>query len=237
MGNSLAVLMLHPMGSHHKYILLLICMFLVSCKEKPKIDLETSFLTYSNKTIDSSLRFSDKLTEAQKRTADEFKISVQVPKDFKVLKNIEDTACFVFYDSLQKSIIMAKCFTMTDSIWSQMQKSTKYDSPIYGSDYNDLSEFKHYKKCEKMVSDSAIGPFLFGGAFYDLLGADYVMHQWFQPNTKLYEHGEFQILIDKEKYMFVCWMHNGYSESYSNEGPEINMVWQTFVFNRGFDNN
>jgi len=127
---------------------------------------------------------------------------------------------------------MAKCFYMTDTIWKQIQNSTKHDSPIYGPDYNDLSECKHYQKCEKMVSDTAIGPFLFGGAFYDFLGTDYTMHQGFQPKSQLYEHREFKILMDEEKYVSVCWLHNGYLEA-GPENDDINMVWQAFVFKKG----
>ena len=188
-------------------------------------DTEVHFLSYLNQLPDSNVITTDSLTTEQKQVIKKYRLGVYIPKDFRSIVDENDKEAFIFYNSNDTSLILARCFPMQDSILRQIDWSTKYDSPIYGPDYNDLSEFKHFKRCEKMIADSLIGPFLFGGTFYRLLGADNVMHQEFWPKSKKYAFGEFTILYDRKKYLFICSFHNGFSED-----PNDDARWQAFQF-------
>jgi hypothetical protein len=114
-----------------------------------------------------------------------------------------------------------------------IQACLKYNF-IEEFEYNDLSEFKHFKSCENIVTIDEIGPLLFGGTLYDLLGAETVMHQTFTQKSKKYAFGEFIILLDGEKYLLTLSHHNGNQESYSNELDKEDTAigrWQSFRFN------
>jgi hypothetical protein len=169
---------------------------------------------------------SDSLTAEQYETIKKYKLGVYIPTNFKSVIDLNDKEAFIFYNLQDSSLLLAKCFTMSDSIYKQIENSTKFDSPIYGPNYNDLSEFKHFKNCEDIITDSLIKPFLFGGTLFELLGADNVMHQAFLPKSKKYEFGEFTILFDEKKYLFICSLHNGYSEDMNDKAR-----WQAFRFN------
>ena len=203
---------------------------LVGCPNPEKkinesIDTQTYFLSFIDKLPDSNILTSDSLTAEQNETIKKYNLGVYVPKNFKSVVDINDKEAFIFYNSQDSSVLLAKCFPMTDSTFKQIEKSTKFNSPIYGPDYNDLSEFKHFKKCENIITDFLIGPFFFGGTLFVLLGADYVMHQEFLPKSKKYEFGEFTILFDEKKYLFICSLHNGYSEDINDKAR-----WQAFRF-------
>jgi hypothetical protein len=207
------------------WIIVFLLVLINSCGNKESIDPQTYFLSYIDKLPGANILTSDSLTADQNETIKKYKLKVFIPSNFKSVVDPNDKEAFIFYNSLDSSILLAKCFDMTDSIFAQIQNSTKYNSPIYGPDYNDLSEFKHFKKCEKMVTDSLIGPFLFGGFFYDFLGAEYSMHQEFWPKSKKYKIGEFIILFDEKKYLFICSLHNGYSEDMNEKSR-----WLAFSF-------
>ncbi|MDW8211369.1 MAG: hypothetical protein RMJ44_09805, partial [Cytophagales bacterium] len=181
----------------------LLIVLLNSCGNKVSIDTQTYFLSYIDKLPDPNIPTSDSITAEQNEIIKKYRLGVYIPKNFKSVIDINDKEAFIFYNSLDSSLLLAKCFTMTDTIYKQIEKSTKYDSPIYGSNYNDLSEFKHFKLCEKIITDSLIGPFLFGGTLFELLGAENVMHQEFLPKSKKYQFGEFTILFDHKKYLFI----------------------------------
>ncbi|MCS7028758.1 MAG: hypothetical protein NZ519_08335 [Bacteroidia bacterium] len=204
----------------------LLIVLLNSCGNKVSIDTQTYFLSYIDKLPDPNIPTSDSITAEQNEIIKKYRLGVYIPKNFKSVIDINDKEAFIFYNSLDSSLLLAKCFTMTDTIYKQIEKSTKYDSPIYGSNYNDLSEFKHFKLCEKIITDSLIGPFLFGGTLFELLGAENVMHQEFLPKSKKYQFGEFTILFDHKKYLFIISLHNGYSDDL-NDKPR----WQAFRFN------
>ena len=207
-----------------KYLVVLI--LFASCTEKESIDTNTYFLSYIDKIPDTNLKTSDSLTEIQKKIILKHNLGVYIPKNFKSIIETKDKDAFIFYNTLDSSLMLAKCFDFNDTILKQIERSTKYDSPIYGPDYNDLSEFQHFKLCERIITDSLIGPFYFGGTLYDLLGAENIMHQNFLPKSKKYQFGEFSILYDKDKYLFIISLHNGYSED-----PNDKARWQAFRFN------
>ena len=206
-----------------KYLVLLI--LLASCTEKESIDTNTYFLSYIDMIPDTNLKTSDSLTETQKKIILKHNLGVYIPKNFKSIIETKDKEAFIFYNTLDSSLMLAKCFDFNDSILKQIERSTKYDSPIYGPDYNDLSEFQHFKLCEIIITDSLIGPFYFGGTLYDLLGAENIMHQNFLPKSKKYQFGEFSILYDKDKYLFIISLNNGYREDLND-----NARWQAFRF-------
>ncbi len=205
--------------------ILILFLFTSSCQEKEKIDPQTYFLSFADKLPDSYTLTSDSLTSAQKEVIKKYQLDVFIPHDFKSIVDQNDPEAFIFFNPIDNSLLLAKCFPMNDSTLIQIENSTKYDSPIYGSNYNDLSEFKHFKKCEPMITDSLIGPFLFGGTLFDFLGANNVMHQEFLPRSKKYEFGEFTILFDEDKYLFVTSLNNGYSEDLNEKSR-----WQAFRF-------
>jgi hypothetical protein len=192
--------------------ILILFLFTSSCQEKEKIDPQTYFLSFADKLPDSNSLISDSLTSAQKEVMKKYQLDVFIPHDFKSIVDQNDPEAFIFINSTDKSLILAKCFPMNDSTILQIEKSTKFNSPIFGPDYNDLSEFKHFKRCEPMLTDSLIGPFFFGGSLFEFLGTEYVMHQEFLPKSKKYKFGEFIILFDEDKYLFISSLHNGYSE-------------------------
>jgi len=196
-----------------------------SCIEKESINTNTYFLSYIDKLPDKNLKTSDSLTIIQKKIILKYNLGVYIPKNFKSIIETKDKEAFIFYNSLDSSLLLAKCFDFNDTILKQIERSTKYDSPIYGPDYNDLSEFQHFKFCEKIITDSLIGPFYFGGTFFDLLGAENSMHQNFLPKSKKYQFGEFSILYDKDKYLFIISLNNGYREDLND-----NARWQAFRF-------
>ena len=196
------------------------------CGNQQSVDKQTYFLDYITKLPDSNIIMSDSLTAEQYETIKKYKLGVYIPTNFKSVIDLNDKEAFIFYNSQDSSLLLAKCFTMSDSIYKQIENSTKFDSPIYGPNYNDLSEFKHFKNCEDIITDSLIKPFFFGGTLFELLGADNVMHQAFLPKSKKYEFGEFTILFDEKKYLFICSLHNGYSEDMNDKAR-----WQAFRFN------
>ena len=198
---------------------------LASCKNEVSIDSRTYFLSYIDLLPSSSISTSDSLTTKQRETITKFNLGVYIPKNFKSIFDINDPEAFIFYNDTDSSLLLAKCFPMADSILKQIEKSTKFNSPIYGPDYNDLSEFRHLKFCEKFITDSLIGPVFFGGTMFELLGADNVMHQVFLPKSKKYQFGEFTILFDEKKYLFICSLHNGYGEDLNDRAR-----WQAFRF-------
>jgi hypothetical protein len=53
------------------------------------------------------------------------------------------------------------------------------------------------------------------------------MHQEFLPKSKKYQFGEFTILIDEKKYLFICSLHNGFSDDMNGKAR-----WQAFRFNK-----
>jgi len=207
-----------------KYLFVLI--LFASCTEKESIDSNTYFLSYIDKIPDKNIKTSDSLTEIQKNIILKYNLGVYIPKNFKSIIETKDKESFIFYNSIDNSLILAKCFNFNDTILKQIERSTKYDSPIYGPDYNDLSEFQHFKLCERIITDSLMGPFYFGGDRYDLLGAENIIHQYFLPKSKKYEFGEFSILYDNTKYLFIISLHNGYVED-----PNDRARWQAFRFN------
>jgi hypothetical protein len=209
----------------------LIIILFNSCRNKEEINLQTYFLSYIDKLPNTNVILSDSLTKEQNEIIQNYKIGVSIPINFKSVIDVNDKEAFIFYNPQDSSILLAKCFSMSDSISKQIEKSTKFNSPIYGPDYNDLSEFKHFKNCEKIITDSLIGPFFFGGTLFELLGADNVMHQDFYPKSKKYKFGLFTILFDEKKYLFICSLNNGYSEVFDNDTGATNLRWQAFRFN------
>ena len=207
-----------------KYLVVLI--LCASCTEKESIDTNTYFLSYIDKILDTNLKTSDSLTETQKKIILKHNLGVYIPTNFKSIIETKDKEAFIFYNTQDSSLMLAKCFDFNDTIVKQIERSIKYDSPIYGPDYNDLSEFEHFKLCERIITDSLIGPFYIGGTLYDLLGAENIMHQNFLPKSKKYQFGEFSILYDKDKYLFVISLHNGYREDLNDKAR-----WQAFRFN------
>ena len=167
-------------------ITLVIVLFTCCCRNE-SIDSQTYFLSFIDKLPDSNIATSDSLTLEQKEIIKKFNLGVYIPDDFKSVLDTKETDAFIFYNAKDSSLLLAKCFAMTDSVLTQIENSTKHNSPIYGTDYNDLSEFQHYKKCERIITDSLIGPFFYGGTLYNLLGAEYVMHQDFLPKSKKYQ--------------------------------------------------
>jgi len=185
-----------------------------------KIDHQTYFLSYIDKLPDSGISTSDVLSDEQKQVMKKYNLQVYIPRGFKSVIDNQDKECFIFYnpDENNRGLLLAKCFDSNSDVGKQIANSTKYNSPIYGPDYNDLSEFKHFKICEKIISDSSVGPFFFGGAHYEMLGAETVMHQFFLPKSTKYEFGEFTILYDSKKYLFICLLcSNGCVETIDNE--------------------
>lgn len=203
-----------------------ILLSLNSCVKKEQIDIQTYFLEYIDKIPDAKILTSDSLTSEQNETIKKYNLGVYIPKNFKSVIDLKDKESFIFYNSFDSSLLLARCFDFNDSTNKQIENSTKYDSPVYGPDYNDLSEFKHFKRCEKQVTDSLIGPFFFGGTLFDLLGAENVMHQDFLPKSDKYQFGQFTILFDKNKYLFIISLHNGFMED-----PNDKARWQAFRFN------
>lgn len=197
-----------------------------SCINRDSVDIKTNFLKYIDKIQEPNIQFNDSFTVEQKDAIYRNKLGVYVPTNFKSIVDINDREAFIFYNPIDTSLLLARCFNMTDSIYKQIQNSAKFDSPIYGPDYNDLSEFEHFKSCERIITNTPIGPLLFGGSFYNLLGADYVMHQNFTPKSKRYKFGEIKLMFDRKKYLIVVSLHNGYFEDL-NGHPR----WQTFTFN------
>ncbi len=204
---------------------LILFLFTSSCQEKEKIDPETYFLSSVDKLFDPNTLISDSLTSAQKEVIKKYKLDVFIPHDFKSVVDQNDPEAFIFINATDQSLLLAKCFPMNDSTIIQIEKSTKFNSPIFGPNYNDLSEFNHFKRCEPMITDSLIGPFFFGGTLFELLGAENVMHQEFLPRSKKYEFGEFTILFDEDKYLFITSLNNGYSEDLNEKSR-----WQAFRF-------
>jgi hypothetical protein len=190
------------------------------------INTNTYFLSYIDKIPDTNFKTSSSLTEIQKKVIQKHNLGVYIPKNFKSIIETKDKEPFIFYNSIDSSLMLAKCFDFNDTILKQIERSTKYDSPIYGPDYNDLSEFQHFKLCEKIITDSLIGPFYFGGTLYDLLGAENIMHHFFLPKSKKYQFGEFSILYDKAKYLFIVSLHNRFREDLNEKAR-----WQAFRFN------
>ena len=80
---------------------------------------------------------------------------------------------------------------------------------------------------KKQITDSLIGPFFFGGTLFDLLGAENVMHQDFLPKSDKYQFGQFTMLFDKNKYLFIISLHNGFMEDHNDKAR-----WQAFRFNQ-----
>ena len=204
---------------------ILIITIVSSCSKKTHIDPRTYFLGYIDMLPGKNIQMTDTLTFEQIEIKKKYNLGISLPKNFKSVIDNNDKECFIFYNPVDTSMLLARCFDFNDSIGNQIERSTKYNNPAYGADYNDLSEFFHFKSCERILTDSLIGPFLFGGTLYDLLGAETVMHQDFIPKAQKYEFGEFKILIDDKKYLFVCSLHNGYSED-MNDNPR----WQAFRF-------
>ena len=196
-----------------------------SCVNKDEIDLKTYYLSYIDKFPDSNILTSDSLTDEQNQIIKKYNLDVYIPNDFKSVVDREDKDAFIFYNSKDSSLLLARCFDLNDTINKQIKSSNKINSPIYGRQYNDLSEFKHFKLFEKIITDSLIGPFKAGGTLFDLLGADNVIHKEFLPKSKKYKFGEFTILFDKNKYLFISSLHNGYSEDL-DEKPR----WAAFRF-------
>jgi len=192
--------------------IILVSIILSSCNPAKNIDLESEVLNQISQYPFTENSKTDSLTASQQQVIQKFNLNVYIPSGFKSLSNENDQEAFVFFNPSDSSLILAKCFVMNDTVKNQIQRSEKYDSPIYGADYNDLSEFKHFKKWERVVSDTIIGPFYFGGSMYDLLNADVVMHQNFNPKLKQYSFGEFTILKDDQKYLFICTLSNGFRE-------------------------
>lgn len=204
-------------------LMLLVC---ASCKVSEPVDLQSYFLSFVDAVPSPNMVTSDTLTPEQLQVITEYNLGVYIPKNFKSIVDPNDPEAFIFFNESDKSLLLAKCFPMSSAITEQIEKSTKYDSPVYGPDYNDLSEFVHFKNCEKLISKDDIGPFFFGGNMFVLLGAEYVMHQEFEPRSEHYEIGQFTILFDQNKYLFICSLHNGYSEDMNDLGR-----WQAFRFN------
>ena len=174
-----------------------------SCVNKDEIDLKTYYLSYIDKFPDSNILTSDSLTDEQNQIIKKYNLDVYIPNDFKSVVDREDKDAFIFYNSKDSSLLLARCFDLNDTINKQIKSSNKINSQIYGRQYNDLSEFKHFKLFEKIITDSLIGPFKAGGTLFDLLGADNVIHKEFLPKSKKYKFGEFTILFDKNKYLFI----------------------------------
>lgn len=202
----------------------------ISYENRNKSNLDTYFLERIDQYPFSNELKIDSLTQEQNNVIISNNLSIYIPNGFLSLKDEHDKEAFIFIDQSQASLIMAKCFPYNDSIDNQIARSTKYNSPIYGEDYNDLSEFIHFKKCERIITDSIIGPFYFGGDLYDLLGAKAALHQEFCPKSKKFKFGEFTILLDKSKFLFICWLHNGYIEEFDNDSGASKMRWQAFKF-------
>ena len=149
----------------------------ISCSNKEEIVIKTYFLNYIDKLPDSNILTSDLLTDEQNKIIKKYNLGVYIPKNFKSVVDREDKDAFIFYNSKDSSLLLARCFDLNDTINKQIKSSNKINSPIYGPQYNDLSEFKHFKLCEKIITDSLIGPFNSGGTLFDLLGADNVIHK------------------------------------------------------------
>ncbi|MBU3714118.1 MAG: hypothetical protein FGM46_04140 [Ferruginibacter sp.] len=204
---------------------ILFTVIMVSCSKKEQTDPKTYFLSYIDRLPDKNIQLTDSLSQEQRQVMAKYNLGVSIPANFKSVIDDKDKECFIFYNASDSSILLARCFESNDSVINQIDRSTKFDNPEYGDNYNDLSEFPHFKSCEKLLTDSLIGPFLFGGFFYELLGADNVMHQGFFPKSKKYQFGEFKLLFDDKKYLIVCSLHNGYSENLDD-----NPRWQAFRF-------
>ena len=116
-----------------------------SCVNKDEIDLKTYYLSYIDKFSDSNILTSDSLTDEQNQIIKKYNLDVYIPNDFKSVVDREDKDAFIFYNSKDSSLLLARCFDLNNTINKQIKSSNKINSPIYGRQYNDLSEFKHFK--------------------------------------------------------------------------------------------
>ena len=205
----------------------LICiLILVACKSNETSDLDAYFIETIYKFPFDDAKFSDSLTSKQVQFTKLHHINVSIPRGFKFLIDETDPEAIILVNKSDTSMLVAKWFQLDQGKVDQIEKSVKYNSPVYGDDYNDLSEFQHFKKCERVLTDSLIGPFYFGGSLYELLGGDNVMHQYFLPKSNLYEFGELTFLFKDNGYLITCMLHNGFMEDLNEPGR-----WQAFSFN------
>jgi hypothetical protein len=216
----------------HCYSLVLILLIsTIKCNNSFKIDGQTYFLSYIDKIPSEETLMTNSLSTHQLNVISKYNLGVNIPVNFQSVTSIEDPDAFIFYNPIDSSLLLAKCFDNNDTTIKQIEASIKYNF-LEDIEYNDLSKFKHFKSCEHLITNSDIGPFLFGGTLYNLLGAETIMHQAFQPKSKNYAFGEFQILLENKKYLFIISLHNGYSEEFNNELDTSSGIgrWQAFRF-------
>jgi len=214
-------------------VVLLAAFTIVNCTQRNNVDTHTYFLGYIESLPSQNSILSDTLTTAQQEVISKYHLGIEIPANFQSVVSTDDPEAFIFYNSNDNSLLLARCFENHDSTLRQIEASLKYNF-IEDFEYNDLSEFKHFKSCENIVTIDEIGPLLFGGTLYDLLGAETVKHKEFTPKNKKYAFGEFIILMDDEKYLLTLSLHNGYQESFSNELDKEDTGigrWQAFRFN------
>lgn len=207
-----------------KFIIALL--ILVACKPNEIPDLETYFIEKIYKFPFETDKFSDSLSTKQVQFTKLHHINVSIPRGFQNCIDETDPEALILVNKSDTSMLVAKWFELDQDKVDQIEKSVKYNSPVYGNDYNDLSEFQHFKKCEKILTDSLIGPFYFGGSLYELLGGYNVMHQYFLPKSNFYEFGEITFLFKDNGYLITCMLHNGFVEDLNEPGR-----WQAFSFN------
>ena len=103
-----------------------------SCVNKDEIDLKTYYLSYIDKFSDSNILTSDSLTDEQNQIIKKYNLDVYIPNDFKSVVDREDKDAFIFYNSKDSSLLLARCFDLNDTINKQIKSSNKINSPIYG---------------------------------------------------------------------------------------------------------
>jgi hypothetical protein len=212
--------------------LLLLFSVAVSCNKKADVDEQTYFLSTVNKYPFESGTKADTLSAEHKRVIEKYKLKVYIPKEFRSVVDVSDKEAFIFVNEQDSSMLLAKCFELNDSILIQVSRSEKYNHPKYGSDYNDLSEFSHFKSCEKLVAKENIGPFYFGGTMYELLGGKEVMHQEFIPKDNRFQYGEFTILYGNNVYVFICSLHNGFADYLHEKPRRFSIAFNELEFER-----
>ncbi|MBC5772766.1 hypothetical protein H8S95_01715 [Pontibacter sp. KCTC 32443] len=187
-------------------IYLFVILIHFSCSENKAINKTTYFLSVADQFPFNQSSMVDSLTKEQLEMIDRNNLNVYIPNGYKSIVDEDDREALIFMNEADSSLILSKAFEMNDSVRYEILSSEKYNHPVYGSDYNDLSEFKHFKSSEAIIAKGNVGPFLFGGTLYDLLGASETMHQEFMPKNNFFGYGEFVILLTRKSYVFICYL-------------------------------
>ena len=210
-------------------IILFIQHLFVGCNNSKKgnqIDSETYFLELNNQFPSKNLLLVDSFSETQRKIIKEKKLKIYIPKGYKSYADQNDKESFILYNNDDSILIVAKSFKLSDSIYFQIRKSEKIQlNP--DDNFNDLSEFNHFKKCERTITNDTIGAMLFGGTFFDILGADYSLHQTFNPKNQLFKHGEIVVLLKDTTYLIIARFDNGFSEDLNDRPSSLAIGFRT----------